>query len=459
MNKKSRFIILAICVALFLVISPYIVMYSMGYRINFETWKVTATGGIYVRTYPQADAIIIDSKISKKPGMFANSVFVQDLMPRQHSVLVKKEGYFDYTKTLQVQEKEVSKIENVTLFKNNIVYSNLIEGVESFSVSPDKKNVLVETSSTKALNFLYFNVSSPENRKSYSLPLQFTTVLETKWSDDSNKALIKTQNSVSTAYYLLDFSKDKQSTASLPYLDVYAKEISFNPQDSSQIFYIKNKTLYSVKNNKSSAIIKNLIAYKVNNGNILWISSDGLLAKSDMTGKLIENMTAKEEALSVYKNYKIDIISGKIFLEEPNDLLTYNTELKTFENFDIKVSNYKILQSPDGKNMIYYNDLNIYVYSFAENLEENNVKLFSSNYPETITNCVWLNNDYIIFESGNKIIASEIDYRGNVNAVEIPQTYPLSADSKTPEVTFNSQDGKVYVLTGGTLYASEKIIP
>jgi hypothetical protein len=116
--------------------------------------------------------------------------------------------------------------------------------------------------------------------------------------------------------------------------------------------------------------------------------------------------------------------------------------------------------------MVYHNGSEIYLYSFAEDLKVNGeimpadgVKLFSSNYPETISECFWLNNDYIIFQSGNKIIASEIDYRGNINAVEIPQTYPPSLESKTPQAVFNSQDGKIYILTGNTLYSSKKITP
>jgi len=109
--------------------------------------------------------------------------------------------------------------------------------------------------------------------------------------------------------------------------------------------------------------------------------------------------------------------------------------------------------------MVYFNNSEIYLYSFSETSEKKNVKLFFANSRETISNCFWVNNDYIIFESGNKIIISEIDYRGNINAVEVSQNYEKSADSKNPKIYFNGHDAKIYILSGNSLFSSEKITP
>lgn len=437
-------------------------MYSMGYRIDFENRKITATGGIYTRTYPQADEIIVDSKITKKPGMFANSVFVQDLLPRQHSVLIKKEGYFDYTKTLEVNEKEVTKIENIILFKTEISYNKLIENAISFSVSPDQKNILIENSNTKSLDFSYFSILSPSNIKTYSLPLKYTDVLEIKWAEDSSKALVKTRSSTnSTAYYIVDFTKETQQNSSLSYLTAGLENINFNPQDSSQIFYTKNNTLYFVKNNKAAVLIKNVLDYKFYNGSIVWLSLEGDLNKSDLSGKTTETLSSWNLNKNYFNpaNYKISIVPGKIFLTKSDSLFEYNSEAKALESINPIINNYKLLQSPDNKNIIFYNTSEIYLYPLNGDSKEEHSKLFSANYPETITNCFWLNNDYIIFESGNKIIISEIDYRGNINAIQVPQNYEPSPSSKTPEMFFNTQDNKVYILNGDILYSSEKLTP
>ena len=62
MTRKNRFIILVICFIAFCVITPYVLLYALGYRIDFEDRKLVAIGGIYVRALPQGSSIFVDSK-------------------------------------------------------------------------------------------------------------------------------------------------------------------------------------------------------------------------------------------------------------------------------------------------------------------------------------------------------------------------------------------------------------
>ena len=140
-----------------------------------------------------------------------------------------------------------------------------------------------------------------------------------------------------------------------------------------------------------------------------------------------------------------------------NSILLLNPDTRMFENLPLPAGSYEIIQSPDYKNLAFKNGRDIYLYSFADDVYE---KIFSG---DPLTSCQWLNNDYLIFTSGDKIIISEIDYRGNINTVTLPQTITLRADTKIevtkPKTFFSSQDGKVYFLTNKTLISSEKILP
>src|SRR3989344_6598204 len=120
MTKKSRLIILAGSALLFLIITPYIILYSLGYKVNFKTFNVVTTGGIYVRALPSDTDVFIDGKLTDTKGIFTQTVFVQNLLPELHTILIKKDGYFEYQKTLPVKEKSVTKLEHVQLFKKNI---------------------------------------------------------------------------------------------------------------------------------------------------------------------------------------------------------------------------------------------------------------------------------------------------------------------------------------------------
>jgi len=100
------------------------------------------------------------------------------------------------------------------------------------------------------------------------------------------------------------------------------------------------------------------------------------------------------------------------------------------------------------------------VVSLLSNESGEKVLLYRS--PEKITDCVWLNNDYIIISSATNIIISEIDYRGNVNTVTLPQTTTIAGketDISKPQIFFNRQDGKLYILANDILLSSEKLVP
>ncbi|MCX6724362.1 MAG: hypothetical protein NT155_04345 [Candidatus Staskawiczbacteria bacterium] len=371
MTKKTRLIIVLFCVACFLIIAPILVLHSIGYRFDLEKMKITATGGIYVRTFPAPERVVIDSKILEKPGMFSNSVFTQNLLPDLHTVLIEKNGYYDYVKTLPVKGKEVTKLENVLLFKKNI-----------------KFDVVKDTT------------QSPFNTE--------------------EKFIIKNNN----LYY------------------------SNAPENSAVPASIK-----------SSPVLKKIVAFTIQNNNIIWLSTDGLLHKSDLLNLASTDpvkITLAPIKMSKIGSYKIITDNKDIFVDNNGNLLLLNTKTNNLDIFASPVKNAKI--SPDSKNIAYFDQKNLYITILGEPVNKN--ILYKS--PETITDFIWLNNYYLIIASANKIAISEIDNRGNVNIIDLPQTITIADDKidiKNPQIFFNQQEGKLYILIDKTLLSSEKLIP
>ena len=456
MTKKTRLLILLFCVICFLAIAPVLVAYSMGYRFDFEKREVVETGGIYVRTFPTAEQVIINSKIIAKPGIFSNAIFVQSLLPKNHTVFVKKDGYYDYFKTLLVQEKTVTKLENVTLFKKSLAFNLISDGIDYFSIAPNNQNIITASFTAKAVTLNYFNLNKTDELQKISIGT-IGKISEIKWSEDSSTALIKIQNSGDIFYYFFDLAKQKPTVTRLPYLDKNSQQINFNPRDAHEILYEENGTLYSLKNNIPKAVIKNLIAYTISGNKILWLSVSGTLFESDPAGRLILTLTDKDLAISKNIDYEITVVSEKIFLLGNSSVLLFNPAIKMFESLGTPAGDYKILNSPDSKNLILWNGDEVYVYSY---LDKSYGKLYSGF---EIINFQWLNNDYIVFTSGDKIIISEIDYRGNINAVILPEALIIddvkNINTINPQTFYIQHSGKLYILSDGFLSVSEKITP
>lgn len=373
MTVKTRLIVLVMLVVIFFVIAPSLVLYSLGYRIDFENGKVTTTGGIYVRVQPPPAIITVDNRASETTGLFSNSVFVQNLLPGQHAVLIEKDGYYTYQKNLPVIEKEVTKLENVILFSKNIPFE-IIQDKSQFSLLKQK-------------------------------PLE--------------RFVIKSNN-----LYYSDAPENLQLTIS----------------------------------QKNTPILRGLVAFKVSNDNITWLGTDGFLKRSDQSGQNTENLSQVTLKIDFKKSYRLEILSQNIFLKEGNSLLLLNQETNLFGNFYNPVKDFKV--SPDGQNIIYYNDNEIMISQLSDNLKE---KVSLAKTAEKIIDLYWLNNDYIIFNHGNKITISEIDYRGNINAISLPEIILLSNSKNVnvvkPEILFDQQNKRLYILTGNQLIFSDKILP
>ena len=378
MKAKTRRILLLSLITLFLLITPYLVLYSLGYRIDFKNIKIVATGGIYTRVQPSQVEVIINGDISNSTGIFSNSVFVQNLLPGQHSVFIKKDGYYDYQKKLVVKEKEVTKLENVILFNKNFGFEKIPGSTDQFldlKAKPIERYIIVSGS-------LYYFDNAPEN---------------------------------------------------------------------AQLSIMQRNT----------PLIKNVVSFKVSNNSIYWLGKDGILNKSNLEGKDTEKISTKAIAIKSKTLYSIEVFSQDIFLKEGANLLRLNESSKSFESFYTSVKDLRL--SPDGHKLVYYNDNEIFLY-FMQNLpigEENNALLEKSL--DKISEVYWLNNDYIIYNTTNNVVISEIDYRGNINKIFIEGNVLLangeSQGIEKPEIFYDQRSKTFYILTNKTLISSDKILP
>lgn len=434
MQKRTRTIILIVCFVLFFAITPWLILYSLGYKIDFKNQCIVATGGIYARTEQPGIEVIVDSITDNKTNFFSNSVFVQNLLPKNHNILIKKDGYIDYQKTLPVQEKEVTKVENITLFKNNIAFNKI-------DLNWQEKNGVI---------------------------------LQTIWPEDSSKIIVKTK----LGYFIIESWQTAPKTSSLPFL-ASAKEISFNPQNSNEVFFIKNNILQhsSITTNVGispltpETILQKVLAYKIDNNNIIWLATDGNLNKSDILGKNTEVITASPLLTNKNNLYKIFttpygiMVLEKLPAQAGNNLLLLDSKTKIFVKFLDSVNDLKI--SPDNQNAFYITNNDIWLnhsnYSYNQDASQNNQIVLLNKFYENISGCYWLNNDYLILRANDKIKISEIDNRGNINIIDLPSQF-LDADKNStaitnPDIYYNPQDKKVYVLTDGNLLSSDKLLP
>lgn len=465
MTRKTRFILFSFLTILFFLLAPSTVFYSQGYRFDFEKKKIVQTGAFYFKIMPKGAEIYLNDKLKKKTDFFFGQAFIDDLLPKIYKVEIKKDGYYPWQKNLKIEEKLTTELKNVFLVPKDIKFQILGKEIEDFYFSPNNKMVILKRieKGNLILELLEIEKNTPSllfKTEDFLEKGEKIEDLDLIWSGDSKKILIKLIGK-KEKYFILELDRGK-NLISLDFLGENLSEFSFEPGDSEKIWFIKkspekNSLLFSnyLKKEVSKPILENILSYQIANGNLFWLNKDGFLIQSDLLGREITTLNFEPFSLKEKVKYQIMVFERKIFLREGNILYFFDEKEKTFEKILEKVREVKI--SPDLKKIAYFTDYEIWIFFLKDILNEQpqrkeEEKLFLTRFSEKIGNIFWWTNHYLIFNTGNQIKITEIDDRDKINIYDL-------VEFKDPKIFWSKFDKKLYILSQGNFYSSEKLIP
>jgi len=155
MTLRKRKILLFVSIAAFMAITPAILLYTDGYRIG-DDFKITKTGGLYISSPLPGSDIFLDNKKIKQTNIIQGGVFVQNLSPDSYSVLVAKEGFWPWAKTLDVKEQFVTEA-RAFLLPENPTGEVILKGVfSSIWASPFNNILLLEEKKTNSKRITFY---------------------------------------------------------------------------------------------------------------------------------------------------------------------------------------------------------------------------------------------------------------------------------------------------------------
>lgn len=425
MTKRTRTILFFICVILFALVSPAIVLYSQGYRIDLESKKITKTGGIFLKAEPKQAEIYLDGELAAKTNFITGSVYIENILPKNHKIEIKKEGFFSWEKNLQVEEGRVAEAKTIVLFQKNPNFATLTEGVEKFWFSPDGKKIIFKENIKTKNDWALKLYDLEKNIKSHlingsAIYSKGIDLISLEWSQNSKELYLAAGLKEQEKNYLLRL--DKVPTA------VTERKIQNAPE--------------------------NILTYQKIDNDIYYLDDSGFVYKSDSS--FSPGQKINEEAFPVRQEteYKLNVFPNYIFLQEGPTLYLFNRDSKSFEKFFEGIKGLKI--SPDSKKIAYFSDSEIWILFLEDRFEQPQrkaeEKMFLARFSEKIRDVFWVNGDYLIFNAGNNLKITETDNRDKTNIYEM-------GGFENPEIYFNATDNKLYILSDEKLYQSAILIP
>jgi hypothetical protein len=468
MEKRTRTILFLICLFLFFLIAPLIILYSQGYRIDLDSRKIVKTGGFYFKVWPGGVQVFIDGKFKKKTNFLSNNIYLDNLLPKEYKVEIKKQGFYTWQKNIEIKENLVTEFNNILLIPENPKYENLAQNIESFFFSPDGKKIILKEKGATGWNLKIIELDKNLRSNLFSgFQSANIELLDLKFSQDSKRILLSTKEKEKLEYWLLELGSPIQEKMpadliSLDFLGDKANDISFNPSDSQEIFFTKElleeNNLFEAdfikKEVGSKPIIKNLVTYEISEGNLFWISKNGFVLKTNFTGEIEERLNFEAFPIKEEKKYQIYIRLPFILLKEDEALYILNPESRLSEKLSESSRGEKF--SPDWNKILYFNNYEIWFLFLEKNEDQPErgllERLFLTRFSEKIEQAFWLDSNYVVFDIGDKVKISEIDNRDKINFCDF-------SEFKSPEIFFNQFDKKLYILSERNIFSSEKLIP
>lgn len=120
MKLTRRITILTVLIVVFAIVAPVILVFALGYRIDFGQRRLVATGTLFVKTLPKDANIFLNGELSetKTPVTF------RLLLPGEYEVKIEKPGYQTWAKRFTIFPKRLTVAHDrepgITLLRSDI---------------------------------------------------------------------------------------------------------------------------------------------------------------------------------------------------------------------------------------------------------------------------------------------------------------------------------------------------
>ena len=445
MNRKIRSLLFFSLGLVFLVAAPSAVLYSQGYRVDFQNLRIVQTGGFYFKIFPRSSNIVIIpereglSSVESNTDFFFGTSYVENLFPGRHAITISKEGYHPWRKSLEIKEKRVTEAKNVILIPIDPTFTMIGTNVSNIFPIPHRREIVIKSLVDDGWDLAIYDLSRGSLEpliSSEDLPGEPLNVL----SSPDQKLLID----MGSSHLVIDPVNGNRHV-----IDKIASPL-FHPGQANSIIHLDDGNLisYDYLNEIASILAEEVESFGIReNGDIIWLSRDGLLFEN---GNQIRGVSFPMKVESEYRillpnQSEIAIVEDGVFHFLSKD----RSEFK-----EIFRSSKEPIPSPDRRKLAYYSDHEINILYLDDTTDQPAKKhgesSFLTRFSGKIDNLRWLNNHYLIFNVDDEIKIIEIDDRDNINIVNL-------ANLVDPKLYF--KNNRIYVISDGNIFVSRTLLP
>ncbi|MFH1286292.1 MAG: PEGA domain-containing protein [Candidatus Magasanikbacteria bacterium] len=339
LNRKIRLSLMISLIVSFFVISPLVILYTMGYRYDIRSGIIRETGVLSIDVEPEEVYALLNNK-AIIDGM---PMRVTDLAPGTYHISLSLGGFHTWEKDILIEKIQTTYIKDVTLFKksNPIPFFQSDNNKKEILFSFDGQYMLAQSTKEDGYTLSLF-----ELRNSGDQGVQISTSTEpvtVEWSPYNHVALFRSGDGVSTTLSIFSATDIMHGRTSTIGNTTGIKKLQWSPKAGSRSAFIQEgDILYRL----DQAIITELgpvssTSWYVDSSEQVWtLSKDGKSITSNTGVTLFAGSNQIEELLFEKDNiwiakkrsqtlvFKKDGQNLRLLSSLPTERIRYNPNTK-----------------------------------------------------------------------------------------------------------------------------------
>lgn len=294
--RKTLFYILLV---LYLILTPYLLLFGLGYVFNPSEGELMKTGLVSVMTEPKGATLYLEGKKFSK----RTPAVIRGLRPGQYEIRINKKGFDAWKKNIQILPEKAARLEPVILLPQHPETEVLAPGpfedlarVTEFKVFALKNE---EFSGLTKIDLLFKNESKIEpNSSSSSSPT--IKILESHFKKGSSTVLFRVEQDGKKKWILYDFDKEKILKNITSWIPETWEAVDWDGKVPSHFIVFSKGTLSILDLSKEIVIpiAQNLLGFGMRGSKVYFLKQDFSVWQSDFKGEGISLFMGVEQNLA-----------------------------------------------------------------------------------------------------------------------------------------------------------------
>ena len=290
LTRPMRRFIMAILICSFFIISPTIILYTAGYRYNFEKHKVKQTGVLSIDIKPRNARVMLNDIEIKK----SIPIRLPNRAPGTYHLKIKLDGYKSWEKDINISSNQTTYIKDITLIKESKPSEILSDqnGIQNIYGTEDSSSILLLVKEKDIYEILAFD----------TIEEKLTPIIRTAIKPDISVspffdiAYIIIQEESNKTLHLVSFDNPiDPTTIEITSSDI---ELQWNESDLFEPLYIKDKNII-----KKISLDGTMSSISETLSSLWYVDKDGNLWEVKE-----KSLIQTEKEIALYVNEKIENI-------------------------------------------------------------------------------------------------------------------------------------------------------